>query len=267
MARKAKFRPAQWLLARIHPRGDVVAVWLPNWTESLVLEYALAHLGAAALGFNTRYGSHELMDLIIRGRPVGIIAPASFLELDFAGRLRSAINHIARTSEPFSPPWIATVRGTPADAPGLDAGGGTWALAPGSREAPTAAGQPDDIVNYFTTSGSTGAPKLTGHSQAAVTAHARNAADALDLRAGDLVLGALPLSGVFGFLVCWFACFLVMYWVVTAHLVDRPAATDRTVTALVAACAGAVIGLLLFIVIWVVVKGVGHFSPGFLTRS
>ena len=188
------------LLARHGVRhGDVVACWLPNWTESLVLEYALAHLGAATLGVNTRYGVHELVHILSCGRPVGVIAPARFLTLDFAGRLASAMAVIGESCSDLSPPWVATVRGTPAEAPGLDAGGGTWAFAPVADAPPRVAGEPQDIVNYFTTSGSTGVPKLAGHSQSAVVAHARNTAAALELRRGDLVLGVLPLSGVFGF--------------------------------------------------------------------
>lgn len=75
------------------------------------------------------------------------------------------------------------------------------------------------------------------------------------------------LSGVFGFLVCWYLCFLVTYWLATAQVVDRSAATDRMVTTLVASAAGVVIGALLFIVFWVVVHGIGHFNLGFLYRT
>ncbi len=72
------------------------------------------------------------------------------------------------------------------------------------------------------------------------------------------------LSGAFGYIVCWYACFLLIYWMVTALTVDRPAAADRVITTIVASCAALIIGLLLYIVIWVVVKGVQHFTLGFL---
>ncbi len=75
------------------------------------------------------------------------------------------------------------------------------------------------------------------------------------------------LSGVLGFLICWYACFLAVFWIVTAQVVDRSAATDRIATTVVASCAGIVIGALLYIVIWVVLKGVAHFSIGFLWRT
>ncbi|QEC47050.1 AMP-binding protein [Baekduia soli] len=181
-------------------RGDVVAVWLPNWTEALVVQYALARLGAVNLGVNTRYGVHEVADLLAQGRPVGIVAPASFLDLDFAGRLRGAMAQLAQRDDGIAAPWVAVVRGTPGDAPGLDAGAGAWALQPAAgTAAPPAVGRPGDLLNCFTTSGSTGVPKLAGHDQAAVADHARNDAEAIGFRPGDVFLGVLPLSGVFGF--------------------------------------------------------------------
>jgi acyl-CoA synthetase (AMP-forming)/AMP-acid ligase II len=188
------------LAARGVGRGDVVAVWLPNWTETVVWEFALAGLGAAVLGVNTRYGVHELTHLLQRGRPAGVVAPAQFLDLDFAGRLHAAIGAGIDMT-----PWVAVTRPQPDEELGrFDLGAGTWAL-PASdvasshreRTAPTA--RPTDPVNYFTTSGSTGLPKLAGHDQASIAAHCANVADALDMHAGDVFLGVLPLSGVFGF--------------------------------------------------------------------
>ncbi len=75
------------------------------------------------------------------------------------------------------------------------------------------------------------------------------------------------LSGAFGFILCWYACFLTMYWVVTALTVDRSAAADRIATTVVASCAALMIGALLYIVIWVFLRGVAHFTIGFLWRT
>jgi fatty-acyl-CoA synthase len=185
-------------------RSDVVGVWLPNWIEAVVWEFALAAVGAAALGINTRYGVHELTHLLDRGRPVGVVVPARFLDLDFAGRLRSA----ASAAGGGSAPWVAIVRGNGAQAQRFDVGGGTWRPAaldePGDGDGGGSArlenaGRRADPVNYFTTSGSTGLPKLAGHDQASVAVHCSAVAAALGMRAGDRFLAALPLSGVFGF--------------------------------------------------------------------
>jgi fatty-acyl-CoA synthase len=192
---------AQQLRARGVRRGNVVGVWLPNWSETIVWEFALAAVGAAALGINTRYGVAELTHLLERGRPVGIVVPGRFLDLDFGGRLRGALDEAPEVPVP----WVAMVRGEGA---GLDAGNGVWTPArpdeagtsdrlPADDAEP--GGEPEDPVNYFTTSGSTGMPKLAGHHQASIVTHCRNVAAALEMGPGDCFLGALPLSGVFGF--------------------------------------------------------------------
>ena len=172
-------------------RGDVVALWLPNVLEYLVAEFALGALGAAALGVNTRYGEHELAHLVERARPVGVVVPHRFLDIDFVGKL------------PRSGAWVGVV-GAPADADlhGFDVGGGAHRLPDPTAGGPAAlprTGRGDDPVAYFTTSGSTGAPKLAGHPQSAVVEHAVNVARAFDVRPGDAVHLALPLCGVFGF--------------------------------------------------------------------
>lgn len=75
------------------------------------------------------------------------------------------------------------------------------------------------------------------------------------------------LSGAFGFLVCWYACFLAMYWMATAELVDRMAASDRIVTVVVVTGAAVVVGLLLYVVAWVTVKAVPHLSWALFTKD
>jgi acyl-CoA synthetase (AMP-forming)/AMP-acid ligase II len=167
------------LAARGVRRGDVVAVWLPNWIESVVLEFALARLGAANLGVNTRYSVFELEHLMRAAQPVGIVMPESFHGLDFETRLDEALTATGIT------PWVARLRP------------GEWPLPSGEPDA-AGGGSPDVQLNYFTTSGSTGVPKLVGHDQDAVATHARNVAVAFGMAPGDAMLSALPLSGVFG---------------------------------------------------------------------
>jgi len=100
-------------------------------------------------------------------------------------------------------PWVGVV-GAPddVDLAGFDLGGGVRRLPDPTACDPAplpTGGRGEDPVAYFTTSGSTGAPKLAGHPQAAVVEHAVNVARAFDMRPGDAVHLALPLCGVFGF--------------------------------------------------------------------
>jgi fatty-acyl-CoA synthase len=182
--------------------GDVVAVWLPNWAETIVWEFALAGLGACALGVNTRYGVHELTNLLRRGRPVGILMPDGFLGLDLGGRLRQAWDAVAAESGQGAPPWIAVARG--GDPASLDLGGGAGAapsLDDGAAvaDAPALSLHPTRLANCFTTSGSSGDAKLAAHDQAAVALHSRNVVSAFEMDADSTFLAVLPWTGVFGF--------------------------------------------------------------------
>jgi phosphate transport system permease protein len=75
------------------------------------------------------------------------------------------------------------------------------------------------------------------------------------------------LSGGFGFFLCWYASFLALYWVVTDQTVDRRAATDRVASALVISGAFLVLGIVLYIVLWVAWKGATHLRANFFTKD
>ncbi|MQA94363.1 MAG: AMP-binding protein [Streptosporangiales bacterium] len=213
------------LAARLHSEGvragDCVAVWLPNWLDALVWQFAVARLGASVLGVNTRYNVHELVHLVTVARPVCVALPDDFHGIDFRGRLREALD----TAKPETTALVAVVAQNRAPDPaGFDLGGGAFVHrtadglgtpgtgataptgAPASAGTPAAAAPPPPlpdpaaIVNYFTTSGSTGNPKLAGHDQAAVTRHAAAGAAAFGMtETTPVMLCVLPLLGVFGF--------------------------------------------------------------------
>ena len=64
------------------------------------------------------------------------------------------------------------------------------------------------------------------------------------------------LSGGFGFFVCWYLVFLVLTWIGTAQVIERPVATDRVVAVVVVSAATLVVGLVVFIVVWVAAKAI-----------
>jgi fatty-acyl-CoA synthase len=177
--------------------GETVAVWLPNWSDALVWQWAVAARGANVIGVNTRYGVAEATHVLERARPSLVVLPAAFHGLDLLDRLRAAATAAGRA------PAVAVVPGPGrdrvADPSGFDVGGGAWTPSASSAPAGAAAEDPSALVVAFTTSGSTGMPKLAAHSGDAVVGHALADAAAMGLRPGDTVLGALPLSGVFGY--------------------------------------------------------------------
>ncbi|WP_214104168.1 AMP-binding protein [Acrocarpospora catenulata] len=190
-------------------RGACVALWLPNWSDYLVWQFATAALGAHVVGVNTRYGLSDVVHILDHARPVVLAVAHGFLRLDLAGLLREAMNV---TSAPA--PSTAVITGPAAPPPdaatlaAYDVGAGSWTprtpAAPGQgRDAgldlTALRGAPDELAVAFTTSGSTGRPKLAAHRGSAVARHARNVAAAGAWDASSVSLVCLPLSGVFGY--------------------------------------------------------------------
>ena len=64
------------------------------------------------------------------------------------------------------------------------------------------------------------------------------------------------LSGGLGFLVAWYLTFLALTWLGTAQMIERQVATDRVVGVVVVSAALLVIGIVLFIVVWVAAKAI-----------
>ncbi|MQA11496.1 MAG: AMP-binding protein [Pseudonocardiaceae bacterium] len=193
---------ALWLRAELGragvDRGDCVAVWLPNWSDTLCWQFATASLGAHVIGVNTRYNTDEVAHVLDRARPKVLAIAHDFHGLDLAGRLHEAVRQAGAP-----PPTVAVVPGphgpAPDDVSGFDVGAGAWLPAEGEDEPPEAEQGDDELAVAFTTSGSTGKPKLAAHRESAVTAHALADAERIGITDHDVVLCALPLSGVFGF--------------------------------------------------------------------
>ena len=135
--------------------------------------------------------------MLDRARPVLLALAHDFHGLDLLGRLCEAVAQASASA-----PSVAVVAGPGRAAPDpgpSDVGGGSWVpgAVAGAPELP--ASDPDALVVAFTTSGSTGLPKLAAHRAAGVLAHAAADAATIGITDGDHVLCALPLSGVFGY--------------------------------------------------------------------
>lgn len=180
--------------------GDVVGMWMANSTEALAVQFAAASLGAAVVGMNTRYRISELAHLLGRTLPACVVLPSELLNIDFRGLLAVAIDQVVAMGGSMEPPAILVAGDDIGDVAAYDVGGGAAALdlTREKMEFPNV-GEASDVVNMFSTSGSTGMPKFATHDQASVARHARNVAQRLGVGTGDVLLCALPLCGVFGF--------------------------------------------------------------------
>lgn len=174
-------------------RGDAVGVWMANGPAWLQVFLACARLGALAVGINSRFRGREIGDLLRRSSARLLVADP------WQGKVRS--DEIFRTVEPGDLVAMrAVVVAGRSDA-------SAWRpfdvinlheMSEGTSAAD--AGCPDDACILFTTSGTTGRPKLVVHRQRGVVAHARDVADALELtHPGSAVLQLVPFCGAFGF--------------------------------------------------------------------
>lgn len=181
--------------------GDVIGVWLPNVPEWLIVEFAAARLGVVVVALNTRYRAKELVDILGSSEARGIVLPAEFLGIDFLEVLRSAAGALPTPDD--SGPELPHLRDTivVVAEDGVPLPDGTVAFCDLLSQRPDGLdpSRPDDVINLFGTSGTTGSPKIAAHLQSSVTRHALNDAEAFDIGPGDRSLCALPLSGVFGF--------------------------------------------------------------------
>lgn len=168
-------RAAEFAARGIGP-GDAVAVMLPNWSEAIVWQFAAVARGAHLVGINTRYGVAEIGHVLALARPRLVAVAEGFRGLDLEARLRAAAG--------AEMPAVIRVSG-PAPA--------------GAADAAMLRDDPDALAVAFTTSGSTGMPKLAAHRVGAVAAHARAVAAAGGWDARSVTLCALPLSGTFAF--------------------------------------------------------------------
>lgn len=193
--------------------GQCVAVMLPNWSDALVWQFAASALGAHVIGVNTRYNTGEVAHILTAARPAVVAVAAAFHGLDLFGRLKEATASVPDVTTPAIAvvPGPARAEASPSD---FDLGGGAWTSGSGdvrgvqAPETPdtatlTAAGiddDPDDrLAVAFTTSGSTGVPKLAAHRESAIVRHGRADAEIMKVTEGDVALCVLPVSGVFGF--------------------------------------------------------------------
>ncbi len=169
--------------------GDRVAVLAPNLPEWILLEYALAKIGAVLVTVNTAYRQHELGYLLRQGRVRALFTVAEYRGNHYLDSLRALQNEAALPDLQHTI-LIGEGAGLATFADVLQQGDTT---PPETLRERQAAVKPGDVVQIQYTSGTTGAPKgvmLTHHGTV-------NNANLMGLRGGwtehDRLLAVMPL--------------------------------------------------------------------------
>lgn len=185
-------------------QGQCIATWLPNWSSAYAWQFAASAVGAHVIGINTRYNVAEVAHVLHKAKPAVIVMAHDFQRLDLTGRARAAVAAGGPAVIPAVVPVAAPGKSAPEDPAGYDLGGGVWTV-PDAVDGPLPSWSPSvpvetDVLSVaFTTSGSTGMPKLAAHNESGVIHHALADAAKIGFADTDVLVGALPFSGVFGF--------------------------------------------------------------------
>lgn len=171
-----------------------VVAWLPNRVEYVELIAAAARAGAPLLGLNTRYRADELGHVLRRSAAAVLVTLDRFGDVDVA-------EIVAAADLPADVTVVVVPDGDRPDPAWASAHGivRSWPELRRQDLAPPAPPVGADLAIGFTTSGTTGLPKLAVHDHAGTVRHAGAAATAFDLRQGDRLLLDLPLCGAFGY--------------------------------------------------------------------
>jgi fatty-acyl-CoA synthase len=172
--------------------GAHVALWLPNGADYLAAIFACARLGALAIHVNTRFRAAEVGSLLRRSRALALVTQWGFERVDFPAIFaalpsedRAALRCVL---SPQLAPAVTQLAGLP-----------VWSLDSAATEAGRDEASGEKRCLTFTTSGTTGGPKLVLHDQQTIAGHAVDVARGIGLDAPDAVLlGALPFCGTFG---------------------------------------------------------------------
>lgn len=176
-------------------RGDTIALWLPNGAAWLQVLFACAELGVLVVPISTRYKQAEVRHLLDVSRARLLVVPRRFLDQDYAAQAAELQRSIETLEQHLVIEDPAQVMALP-DVPPLT----SHPDVPGTAFAVPDPGQLDDLLCCFSTSGTTGFPKLAAHGHHSIARHAWHVARAFGIRSGDAMLCALPFYGVFGFM-------------------------------------------------------------------
>ena len=172
-------------------RGDRVAVWATNVPEWIVLQFALAKIGAILVTVNTSLRAREIEYLLRQSETSTVFTIAGFRGVDYMAELRESA---ARPARIF---FIGD--NCPADArPYAELRTLAEAISEAALDKCESVVGPDDVINMQYTSGTTGFPKGVMLSSRNIVNNGYWVGQGLGYTAGDRLCMCVPLFHCFG---------------------------------------------------------------------
>jgi cyclohexanecarboxylate-CoA ligase len=170
-------------------RGDVVTVQLPSTAEFVIIYYAVARLGGVLSTLHMPYGAGEAEPILRHSRACVVFCGAASNKSDppamFTTLARGLPNlrHVISVGPPR--PGVLSFE----------------TLIAGADRSPLPLPVATDAAVMCYTSGTSASPKAVPHSFQSLLANPRHCLPVFDLKAGDRVLSASPLTHAFGLFV------------------------------------------------------------------
>jgi fatty-acyl-CoA synthase len=186
-------------LKKVLEPGDKIAVWLPNSIDWIIIELAAGLIGATVVTLNLRYKVHELTYILQHSKSRMFVFQPELENYNYAALVEQLfhqkvdmfphLEYIVST-EKTSPDFKIQSKNLSTLCHEYNDGFEVFEKESSNAKA---------IYNMLYTSGTTSSPKGVMLSQRTVIKHSYNAAKHLRINSKDVVLGALPFCGIFGF--------------------------------------------------------------------
>ena len=188
---------ARGLIASGVERGERVVLWATNVPEWVVLQFALAKVGAILVTANTALRARDIDYLLRQSEAATIVTIAGFRDVDYIAALREVGAEVGRiptlrrlifigpdTPSGFTPYDTLRSRATEVSEQALDERGAAVGV--------------DDVINMQYTSGTTGFPKGVMLSSRNIVNNGQALGSALGFTADDRLCVCVPLFHCFG---------------------------------------------------------------------